>query len=62
MGIDTGIDEHGPYFVNSSNGRTKSKHKFYFVPGSTRSMQIAYNKARKQQAAMFANHFHSKKK
>ena len=62
MPIREGKDSYGNYFVNSKSKHPNThKHKFYFNPKSERSVQLAWNKVRAQQAAMFSNGYKVKK-
>ena len=57
MGIHKGSDKKSKYFQNGS-----VKTKYYYIPSSIKSIKSAYDKARNQQKAMFANNYHVKRK
>jgi len=55
MPIKRSVDSKGVYYRWGESGK-----KYYYKPGNKRSRNIAYNKARKQEIAIYASGYKKK--
>ena len=62
MGIIRSVDSKGHYFSNVGPHSKKHPHKYYFNPHNEKSIMLAYDKAKKQQTAIFQSGYKISKK